>query len=90
MVNAIDNTMDVVIDPAGVVRFVFDDALAPLLEQGRATVKRASHVEPATDGQGACCGWSADLSPSGGPVLGPFPTRGQAVAAETEWIRERL
>lgn len=78
--------MDILIDPAGVVRFVYDDALAPLLEQGAATVRRASHVEPAADGRS----WTADLTPSAGPVLGPFPTRGAAVDAEVEWIRKRL
>ena len=53
---------------------------------GPASVVRASHVEPAVGG-----GWTADLSPSGGPVLGPFPLRSAALAAEAEWlVRNRL
>ena len=49
-------------------------------------IRRASHVEPTADGQ-----WTADLSPiDGGPLLGPFPMRAEALAAEAEWITARL
>lgn len=48
--------------------------------------KRASHVEPHSGG-----GWVADLYPAGGPLLGPFRFRWQALAAEVAWlIRHRL
>lgn len=50
-----------------------------------AQVKRASHVEP--DGKG---GWTADMAPVGGGVLGPFNKRSEALAAEVEWLKERL
>ena len=30
--------------------------------------------------------WFADMTPSGGPVLGPFPGRGAALAAELDWL----
>ena len=33
--------------------------------------------------------WLVDLAPSGGPVLGPFPTRAEAVIAEEEWLAEQ-
>ena len=30
--------------------------------------------------------WFADLSPVGGPTLGPFDTHAAAIAAEIEWL----
>jgi len=48
---------------------------------GEVRVRRGGRVEP--DGRGA---WWADLSPVGGPALGPFPTRSEAVAAEVDWL----
>jgi hypothetical protein len=66
----------------GHVQFVYDDALAPLLETGAATVRRVSHVEPAPGG------WTADMAPVGGPVLGPFALRATALRAERDWLTE--
>lgn len=63
--------------------FVYDDELAELLRLGDARVRRASHVEPAAAG-----GWTADMSPVGGPVLGPYALRGEALAAERCWLAE--
>ena len=63
-------------------RFVYSDDLVPLLEQGDSTIRRASHVEPAEGG------WTADLTPSGGPVLGPFPLRSEALEKEIEWLNK--
>ena len=48
---------------------------------GPIEIARASHVEPDPSG-----GWTADLAPSGGPVLGTFPFRSAALAAEVEWL----
>ena len=39
------------------------------------------HVEPDRDGF-----WWADMGPSGGPVLGPFRSRSEALAAEMGWL----
>ncbi|MDB4952200.1 MAG: hypothetical protein JWM27_4849 [Gemmatimonadetes bacterium] len=75
----------VVVEPGGRVRFLWDDRLAALAAEGVAAVRRASHVEP--DGGG---GWTADLAPSDGPVLGPFPLRGEALDAERRWLEERM
>jgi hypothetical protein len=66
----------------GEIRFIHDDALAPLLELGESSVSRASHVEPTPDGRE----WTADLSPVSGPVLGPFSLRADALAAERAWL----
>ena len=72
--------MDLVVQPDGTVRCVYDEAI-DLDPIGRQSITRASHVEP--DGQG---GWLADLSPVRGPILGPFMRRSQALAAERNWL----
>lgn len=72
--------MQLFVDPAGGVRCLYDEAL-PLSEFGRLTVARGSHVEPTDAGH-----WTADLSPVGGPLLGPFATRSSALTAEREWL----
>ena len=73
----------VVIDPDGRVRFIWSDELAGLLALGTPEVRRGSHVEPTPAGQ-----WEADLAPVGGPKLGPFTLRSEALQAETEWLTE--
>jgi hypothetical protein len=66
----------------GRIKFIYDDSLAEIAQEvGELTIKRASHVEPVF-GEG----WEADMSPVGGPVLGPFFTRGAALEAEREWL----
>jgi hypothetical protein len=72
--------MHLVIDPRGSVRCVYAEAI-DLSCLGNLSIRRASHVEP--DEQGC---WWADLSPVGGPVLGPFDRRGAALAAEEQWL----
>lgn len=78
--------LDIYILPDGTVQHVYNDALAGLLD-GVADVetRRASHVEP--DGRG---GWTADLTPVNGPVLGPFALRAEALEAELEWLANEL
>lgn len=75
--------MNITVTSTGELQFIWDDALQPLLALGRATVRRASHVEPDKHGQ-----WTADLSPVGGPTLGPFPLRSQALNAEVAWLED--
>lgn len=65
----------------GVMEFIYSDELVDLLDTGVASVARASHVEPAPGG-----GWTADMAPSNGPVLGPFRTRQEALAKEVAWL----
>jgi hypothetical protein len=72
--------MQLVVAPGGVVRAVYSETI-DLAVLGRPTIRRASYVEP--DQQGC---WSADLSPVGGPTLGPFRSRSEALAAEHEWL----
>ena len=73
------------VKPDGMVLFVYDDDLLPLMDMGRPQIRRASHVEPAPGG-----GWQADLSPVGGPMLGPFRLRAGALEAEAVWLSDRL
>ena len=78
--------MTLTILPNGTIECIYsDDLRLPELAAvlgGEMRTTRASHVEPA----GAA--WEADLAPAGGPVLGPFTTRGEALAAEAGWLRE--
>jgi hypothetical protein len=68
------------IDPGGAVRCVYAEAI-DLAALGAPAIRRASRVGP--DGEGR---WWADLSPVGGPLLGPFPARSPALAAEQAWL----
>ena len=72
-------TMQLVIS-GGNIRHIYDDSLCAIADEGVAKIKRASHVEP--------CGnkWYANLGPIGGPVLGPFSKRSEALEAETQWL----
>ena len=62
--------MQLLIDKVGTVRCVYAEAI-DLSALGTPSIRRASHVEPDEQGR-----WHADLSPVGGPFLGPFDRRG--------------
>ena len=49
------------------------------------STKRQQHVEPNVEGN-----WFADLSPVGGPTLGPYKLRSEALQAEKEYLNDRL
>lgn len=72
--------MELVVDAGGGVKCIYDETL-DLRALGRLTITRASHVEPDSDGN-----WWADMGPVGGPVLGPFKSRSEALAAERGWL----
>jgi hypothetical protein len=71
------------VDPRGVVRGVYGELL-DLTVLGELSIRRASHVEPDDSGR-----WWADLDPVGGPRLGPFAQRSQALHAEQAWLEAR-
>lgn len=78
---------DIIIGEDGTVQFIYADALAGAFDAtGDMTTSRASHVEPAHGGRL----WQADLGPVGGPVLGPFMRRADALAAEAEWLLREM
>jgi len=72
--------MQILVEPGGVVRCVYAEHI-DLATLGKPTITRASHVEPDDHGQ-----WHADMSPVGGPVLGPFAHRSEALDAEQQWL----
>lgn len=83
-VNEID--VDIFIHPDGTIRYLFYDVLRPLLDCGKSTVSRASHIDMhLVDDQWK---WFADLSPVSGPNLGPFLDRDDAITAEVSWLVE--
>lgn len=74
--------MEMIISQGGTVRCLYDEAI-DLAELGPLQITRASHVEPDQQGQ-----WWADMLPAGGPKLGPFEKRSEALGAEREWITQ--
>ena len=72
--------MNLVIEKDGLVRGIYGEEIA-LDALGPLKIERASHVEPDVQGR-----WLADLSPVGGPVLGPFDKRSEALEAEVAWL----
>jgi hypothetical protein len=74
--------MQLVIDRQGIVRGVYAEAI-DLAQFGDMAIRRASHVEPDAAGR-----WWADLAPVGGPTLGPFGRRSEALSAELTWLEE--
>jgi hypothetical protein len=74
--------MQMVIAPGGAVKCLYGEEV-DLLALGRLSIERGSHVEPTSNGQ-----WTADLSPVGGPLLGPFNCRSDALTAERRWLEE--
>ena len=72
--------MQLVISHDGILRCIYGEAI-DLHALGKPDIRRASHVEPDRHGQ-----WTADLAPVGGPVMGPFPRRTDALAAESQWL----
>jgi hypothetical protein len=76
--------MQLFIAPTGEVRCLYGEAL-DLAAIGRVAIHRASHVEPTEVGL-----WTADLSPIGGPLMGPFAHRTEALDAEARWLNDHL
>ena len=72
--------MELVIGADGGVRALYSEEI-DLSTLGPLSITRASHVEPDSSGR-----WLADLSPLGGPLLGPFTCRSAALDAEQKWI----
>ena len=72
--------MQLIVGRTGRIRAIYSEVI-DLDTLGRPAITRASQVEP--DGAGR---WHADLRPAGGPVLGPYPLRSQALEAEVAWL----
>jgi hypothetical protein len=72
--------MQLVVTPSGSLRCLYNEAIE-LSAFGPVSITRASHVEPDKSGQ-----WFADLALVGGPRLGPFNRRSDALDAEHIWL----
>jgi len=72
--------MQIIIELGGAVRAVYSEVIE-LATLGNGTITRASHVEPDEHGR-----WFADMAPVGGPLLGPFAHRSEALLAEQQWL----
>jgi hypothetical protein len=72
--------MELIVAADGVARCIYGEEL-DLRKLGKLQITRASHVEPDAEG----CWW-ADMGPVGGPMLGPFTSRSEALAAERGWL----
>ena len=70
--------MEVIIHHNGNITTLYDEVL-DLRPLGRPSIERASQVEPDHEGR-----WTAQLI--GGPRLGPFDRRSEAIAAEIAWL----
>ena len=73
--------VEIVIGPNGDARTIYDERF-DFACLGDVQIRRASHVEPDESGR-----WFADLSPVGGPTLGPYGKRSMALEAEVNWLR---
>jgi hypothetical protein len=72
--------MQMIIDTEGTARCIYAEDI-PLSLLGLLSIERASHVEPDSLGQ-----WCVSLAPVGGPILGPFTSRSEALDAEHRWL----
>ena len=72
--------MDLFIAPDGTATAIYSEEI-DLHTLGTTTITRASHVEPDDSGH-----WFADIV--GGPRLGPFVRRSEALQAEVMWLTE--
>ena len=72
--------LDLIVGLDGAVSCIYDELL-DLHQIGTLSITRASHVEPDAGGD-----WWADMGPSGGPVLGPYGSRSEALVAERGWL----
>ena len=74
------HAVPLLITTSGQLRCVYTEAI-DLASLGRLAICRGSHVEPDEAGR-----WYADLAPAGGPRLGPFRYRSDALKAEAKWL----
>lgn len=72
--------MQLIVMPGGEIHCIYGENI-DLPQLGSLAIRRGSHVEPDSVGK-----WLADLGPVNGPVLGPFASRSQALAAEEDWL----
>lgn len=77
--------MKIRFNPDGTVVMIYTDEINIAAFGKVRSIARASHVEPTNGNQ-----WAADMGPVGGPVLGPFAKRSEALEAEVKWIEDNI
>jgi hypothetical protein len=74
--------MQLVVTSDGDIRFVYAETV-DIRSLGPTVIRRGSYVEPDAMGR-----WLVDLAPVGGPRVGPFVKRSEALEAEVAWLQE--
>jgi hypothetical protein len=74
--------MQLLVDRHGTVHCLYGETI-DLNALGSLAIRRASYVEADDSGR-----WWADMAPVGGPKLGPFGRRSEALGAETQWLEQ--
>ena len=74
--------MRLLLDRQGNAKCLYGEVIE-LEALGKVSIRRAASVEPDPSGR-----WWADMKPVGGPLLGPFGRRSEALAAEVRWLEE--
>lgn len=77
--------MKIKINPDGTAIMIYTEDIDIAALGNVQSIIRASIIEP-TDGNR----WVPDMGPVGGPVLGAFDKRSDALAAEANWIEENI
>ncbi len=76
------------------VTFIHNDTvsteLRKALQPSSVKTVRASNVEPDPDSPPTNPLWHADLSPVGGPNLTGFTSRGDAISAEIDYLKQHI
>jgi hypothetical protein len=78
--------MKIYFRPDGTAQCLYAENIQ-LAELGSLDIKRASHVEPDPANPGR---WYIDLAPVGGPRVDNFESRAAALAAEEEWLNQKM
>lgn len=74
--------MVITFSPEGAAACLYTEAIE-LARLGDLRIRRASHVEPTSDGR-----WQVQIVD--GPCLGVYTKRSEALAAEAAWLEDRL
>jgi hypothetical protein len=74
--------MKILISKQGEIKFIYTDELVKLSQLDNAVIERVSNVEPCKGG------WHAQMKD--GNVLGPFPTRTEALQQEVLYLEKQM
>jgi len=78
--------MNIYFRPDGTAQCLYGEDIN-LQRLGKLDIKRASHVEPDEERPGT---WYIDLAPVGGPRVSGFASRAEALAAEEQWLNDKM